>query len=84
MSSFYVHNYICCILLPSTQWYEIYQDPEGTRSLEKTSRSEAVNNVAIVNTTDNNYYKSRIVSLNEEIIALNKTIKSQNTELKMV
>ena len=81
MSSFYVHSYI---LLPSTQWYEVYQDTEGTHSLEKTSHNEAVNNVVIVNATDDNYYKSKIVSLNEEIIALNKTIKSQNSELEMV
>ena len=55
------------------------------RSLEKTSNTDAANNEKIVNNgTDDNFYKSRIISLNEEIIDLNKKIKALNDELTMV
>lgn len=39
---------------------------------------------AIVNGTDDSYYKSRIMTLNEEIIALNKKNKTLNNELVKV
>ena len=71
----------------STQWYEVYQDPEGTRTLERTTdHIDAPNNKYnhAVNGTDNNFYKGRITTLNEEIIGLNKTIKSLTDELTMV
>ena len=70
---------------PSTQWYKVYQDPEGTRCLEKTDDIDAVNSPkVIINSTDENFYKSRIMSLNEEIINLNKQNKALNNELAMV
>ena len=70
---------------PPTQWYKVYQDPEGTRSLEKTDHIDAANNqTAVTNGTDDSFYKSRIMSLNEEIINLNKMIKALNDELAMV
>ena len=71
--------------ISSTQWYKVYQDPEGTRSLEKSDDSDPVKNKkADVNSTDEVYYKSRIISLNEEIIALNQKNKALNDELTMV
>ena len=74
------------LLYQHIQWYKVYQDPEGTRSLEKTNDIgvSAVNNQAIVNSTDENYYKCRIISLNKEIIDLNKKNKALNDELAMV
>ena len=75
------------VTAPSTQWYKVYQDPEGTRSLEKTDGIDAVTPQSpkvIINSTDENFYKSRIMSLNEEIINLNKKNKALNDELAMV
>ena len=70
---------------PPTQWYKVYQDPEGTHSLEKTDDIDAANTQKFIsNGTDDSFYKSRIMSLNEEIIDLNKTIKALNDELAMV
>ena len=82
-----VHKFIHYVTItsPSTQWYKVYQDPEGTRSLEKSDDIDAVNSPkVVVNGTDENYYKSRIISLNEEIIDLNKKNKALNDELAMV
>ena len=65
--------------------YKVYQDPEGTSSLEQIDANYSKTNDAIVNgTTDGSYYKSRIVTLNEEIIALNKKNKALNNELAKV
>ena len=68
-----------------TQWYKVYQDPEGTHSLEKIDHTDAANNQKVVtNGTNDNYYRSRITSLNEEIIDLNEKNKALNDELAMV
>ena len=56
------------------QGYKVYQDPEGMRSLEQNSSSEASNRNPVANDSDDNYYKRRITSLNEEIKALNDEI----------
>lgn len=68
------------------QWYKVYQDPEGIHSLDQSdsSDSEIIDNKNFVSNTDDEYYKNRIVNLNEEIIALNKRNKSLNDELAMV
>ena len=69
------------------QWYKVYQDPKGIGSLTKTDDIDASagnNQKVVVNGTDENYYKGRIMSLNEEIIDLNKMINSLNDELTMV
>ena len=72
-------------VVSSIQWYKVYQDPEGTRSLEKTDDTDAANTQKFTtNGTNDVFYKSRIMSLNEEIINLNKTIKVLNDELAMV
>ena len=42
------------------------------------------NQKVIANGTNDNFYKSRIVSLNEEIIDLNKKNKALNDELTVV
>ena len=72
-------------VISSTQWYKVYKDPEGTRSLEKTDHTDAANTQKFVtNDTDDSFLKSRLMSLNEEIVDLNKTIKALNDELAMV
>ena len=53
--------------------------------MDKTDDIDTVNNQKDpVNGTDENYYKSRIMSLNEEIIDLNKKNIDLNNELAMV
>ena len=65
--------------------YKVYQDPEGTSSLEQIDAKYGITNDAIVNdTTDDSYYKSRIITLNKEIIVLNKKNKALNNELAKV
>ena len=62
----------------------MYQDPEGTH-FAKTDDIDAVTNTKVtVNGTDENYYKGKITSLNEEIIGLNNKIDALNDELAMV
>ena len=60
------------------QGYKVYQDPEGTQTLEKNSHSEIAKRNSVTNitndTTDDIYYKRRIMSLNEEIKTLNDEI----------
>ena len=58
----------------------MYRDPEGIHSLQQRDD----NKIIAANGTDASYYKSRIMSLNEEIIALNKRNKILNDELIMV
>lgn len=73
------------LFLSPTQWYKIYQDPEGARCLEQTGHADVINNKNVATDRANdNYYESRIMSLNEEIIALNKKNKALNDELAMV
>ena len=73
------------VILSSTQWYKVYQDPEGTRSLEKSDHTDAANNTNFgASSSDENYYKSRIQELNQEIIVLNKKNESLNDKLAMV
>ena len=52
--------------------------------MEKTDDVDAVNSSqlqkVVVKSSDENYYKSRIMSLNEEIIDLNKKNKALNNE----
>ena len=65
----------------------MYQDPEGTRSLEQTNYIDPTNNKtidAVDDSSDDSYYKSRIISLNTEIAALNKRNKALCDELTMV
>ena len=53
----------------------MYKDPEGTHSLQQSDHPEMSNkNTVTVDADDNNYYKQRILSLNEEIKALNKEV----------
>ena len=61
----------------------MYQDPEGIHSLDQSDHSGSDGNDNM-NNTDDEYYKSRIMNLNEEIMALNKKNKSLNDELAMV
>ena len=73
------------ITISFIQWYKVYKDPEGTRSLEKTDDIDVVSSEKVIaNGTDENFYKSRIISLNEEIRDLNKKNKALNNELAMV
>ena len=74
-----------CVILSSTQWYKVYKDPEGTRSLEKSDHTDTINvpNVP-ASSTDEPYYKSRLQELNQEIIVLNKKNKILSDELAMV
>ena len=60
----------------------MYQDPKGDRIDGVTTKDKP--NDAVINITDDNYYKSRIVSLNEEIITLNRRVKTLDSELAMV
>ena len=55
-------------------------------SLEKSDEVDAVNNhkASGKNSTDENYYKNKIINLNEEIVALNKKNKALSNELAMV
>ena len=65
----------------------MYQDPEGTRSLEQTNYINPTSNKtidAVDDSSDDNYYKNRIISLNTEIAALNKKNKALCDELTMV
>ena len=53
----------------------MYQDPEGTRSLEQSDHPEMTNkNTVTIDADDNSYYKQRILTLNEEIKALNNEV----------
>ena len=74
------------LFLSSTQWYKVYKDPDGTHSLEEANHTDGTNNrkKSIVSTTDDDYYKSRIQELNEEIIALNRKNKVLNNENKVL
>ena len=67
-----------------TQWYKVYQDPKGDRIDGTTTRNKT--NDAVVNSTstEDSYYKSKIVSLNEEIITLNRRVQTLDGELAMV
>ena len=60
----------------------MYQDPKGDRIDGTTTKNKT--NDAVVTSTDDNYYKSRIVSLNEEIKTLNRRVKTLDGELAMV
>ena len=60
----------------------MYQDPKGDR-IDGVTTIDKTNDV-VINITDDNYYKSRIVSLNEEIITLNRRVKTLDSELAMV
>ena len=62
----------------------MYHDPKGTRSLEQTNYTETSTKNTSINSTDDNYYKKRIETLNEEIKALNDENKSLNNKLAMV
>ena len=65
-----------------TQGYNVYQDPEGMRSLEQDGypAAEMTNKSTVtVDTGDNAYYKKRILSLNEEIKALNNEVAMVST-----
>ena len=62
----------------------MYQDPEGTRSLEQSDHPEITNKITVtVHADDNNYYKQRILTLNEEIKALNKEV-AMVTQLHLI
>ena len=53
----------------------MYQDPEGTHSLEQSDHPEMTNkNTVTIDADDNSYYKQRILTLNEEIKALNNEV----------
>ena len=69
------------ISLSSVQGYKVYQDPEGTRSLEQTYNhtAEITNKNNVTNDADDNYYKKRVLTLNEEIKALNDELAKVNT-----
>lgn len=57
------------------QGYKVYQDPEGTRSLDQTNNyTTEVNNRNAVTNDDDDYYKKRLLILNEEIKTLNDEI----------
>ena len=83
-----------CVIIPSIQWYKVYKDPEGTHSLETKDHTDAgaANNTNVgAGSTDENYYKSKIQNLNQEIIVLNQEIivlnkknNNLNDELAMV
>ena len=60
----------------------MYQDPKGDR-IDGAATINRTIDVA-VNSTDDSYYKSRIVNLNEEIMTLNKRVKTLDGELAMV
>ena len=60
----------------------MYQDPKGDR-IDGVTTIDKTNDV-VINITDDNYYKGRIVSLNEEIITLNRRVKTLDSELAMV
>ena len=65
----------------------MYHDPKGTRSLEQTDYHSGVNNnknTPTDGTADDNYYKRRIESLNEEIKTLNEKNTSLNRRLSTV
>ena len=36
------------LLYQATQWYQVYQDPEDTHSLEKNDDTDATNNEIVV------------------------------------
>ena len=62
----------------------MYQDPEGMRSLEQDGypAAEMTNKSTVtVDTGDNAYYKKRILSLNEEIKALNNEVAMVSTKI---
>ena len=61
----------------------MYQDPKGDR-IDGTTTTKNKTNDTVDNITDDNFYKSRIVSLNEEIITLNRRVKTLDGELAMV
>ena len=62
----------------------MYQDPKGDHIDGTTTRNKT--NDAVVNSTstEDSYYKSKIVSLNEEIITLNRRVQTLDGELAMV
>ena len=58
----------------------MYQDPEGTHSLEQGVCLETTNRSTVTyDTGDSAYYKKRILSLNEEIKALNNEVAMVST-----
>ena len=60
----------------------MYHDPKGDR-IDGAATKNKTTDVAVTS-TDDSYYKSRIVSLNEEIMTLNKRVKTLDGELAMV
>ena len=63
----------------------MYQDPEGTHTLDKIGHpgtQASVKNPVTNDTEGNNYYKGRIMTLNEEIKTLNMENKALNEEIK--
>ena len=63
----------------------MYQDPEGKRCLEQSDHTDTINNKTVDSSgrgtsTDDEYYKTRILELNKEIIALNMKNKTLNNE----
>ena len=62
----------------------MYHDTESTHTMERNGHVENANKNTLTNDTDENYYKGRIMSLNEEIKGLNKEIKVLNNEVTKV
>ena len=60
----------------------MYQDPKGDSIDGATTKNKTTD--AAVTSTDDSYYRSRIVSLNEEIMTMNKRVKTLDGELAMV
>ena len=61
------------------QMYKVYQDPEGEHCLEQTEHPQTAmkRTATFANTMEddnNDYYKNRILSLNEEIKTLNNEV----------
>ena len=68
-------SYIINYFIWPVQGYKVYQDQEGTRSLEQSDHPEMTNkNTVTIDADDNSYYKQRILTLNEEIKALNNEV----------
>ena len=63
----------------------MYQDPEGKRCLQQSDHTDTINNKTVDSSghgtcTDDEYYKTRILELNKEIMALNMKNKTLNNE----
>ena len=61
----------------------MYQDPKGD-CIDGPAIKNKTLTVVAVTIPDGSYYKSRIMSLNEEIMTLNKRVKTLDGELAMV